>query len=57
MPNPNALWEDIAKINALYEELCWDPGDELVFTHDGSKVIIANKTRYPHTQFTSERPK
>jgi len=45
MPNPNALYEDIEKLNALYEELCWDPDDELVFTHDGNEVIIYNKTK------------
>ena len=51
MPNPDALWEDIAKLDALYEELCWDPDDELVFTHNGSQVIIINKTKNPHTTF------
>jgi hypothetical protein len=45
MPNPNVLYEDMEKLNALYEELCWDPDDELVFTHDGAEVIIYNKTR------------
>ena len=44
MPNPNQLWEDIEKLNALYEELCWDPDDVLEFTHDGKQVIIRNKT-------------
>ena len=44
MPNPNALYEDMEKLTALYEELCWDPDDELVFT-DGAEVIIYNKTR------------
>mgnify|MGYP001180088172 FL=1 len=45
MPNPNALYEDMEKLNALYEELCWDHDDELVFTHDGTEVIIYNKTK------------
>ena len=44
MANPDQLFEDIAKLNSLFEELCWDPDDELVFTHDGEKVIIYNKT-------------
>jgi len=44
MTNPNALWEDISKLDALYQELCWDPDDELVFTHDNGRVIIINKT-------------
>lgn len=45
MPNPNQLYEDMEKLNALYEELCWDPDDELVFTHDGEKVLVINKTQ------------
>ena len=45
MPNPDALWEDIQKLDDLYEELLWDPEDELQFTHDGKRVIIINKTQ------------
>ena len=45
MTNPNALYEDMEKLNALYEELCWDQDDELVFTHDGEEVIIYNKSK------------
>ena len=41
----NALWEDMRKLNSLYEELCWDYDDELVFTHDGKRVIVFNKTQ------------
>ena len=44
MPNPNALWEDIQKLDDLYEELLWHPDDELQFSHDGEKIIITNKT-------------
>ena len=43
MPNPNQLWEDIQKLDDLYEELLWHPDDELQFTHDGQKIIITNK--------------
>ena len=45
MPNPNQLYEDMEKLNALYEELCWGHDDELVFTHDGEKIIIYNKSK------------
>ena len=45
MPNENQLYEDMEKLNALYEELCWDHDDELVFTHDGEEIIIYNKTK------------
>jgi len=44
MPNSNALYEDLRKLNSLYEELCWGHDDELVFTHDGEKVVIYNKS-------------
>lgn len=44
MPNPDQLYEDMAKLNALFSELCWGHDDELMFSHDGSKVIITNKT-------------
>ena len=45
MPNPDALWQDIQKLDDLYEELLWHPDDELQFTHDGKRVIIINKTQ------------
>ena len=48
MSNENALWEDMRRLNALYEELCLgydDDDDELVFTHDGKRIVIYNKTR------------
>lgn len=44
MPNPNQLYEDMQKLDDLYEELLWNPDDELQFTHDGSKIIITNKS-------------
>jgi hypothetical protein len=39
MPNPNQLYEDMEKLNALYDELCWGHDDELVFTHDVFFII------------------
>ncbi len=41
----NLLFEDIKKLDALYEELCWAHDDELVFTHENGRVIIYNKTQ------------
>lgn len=38
------MWQDIAKLNSLYEELMWGHDDKLVFTHDGKRVIIYNET-------------
>ena len=31
------------KLDDMYEELLWHPDDELVFTHDGQKIIITTK--------------
>ena len=44
MPDPDALWKDIQKLDDMYEELLWHPDDELQFSHDGEKIIITNKT-------------
>ena len=44
IPSDSQLYKDITKLNMLYEELCWHPNDELLFTHDGEEVIIVNKT-------------
>jgi len=44
MPNVNALWQDMQKLDDLYNELLWHPDDELQFSHDGQKIIITNKT-------------
>ena len=43
----NDLWEDIERLNALYEELMWDTFDALEFTADyeNDRIIITNKTR------------
>ena len=41
----SSLYDDMRKLNALYQELCWDDDDELVFTHDGTRVIVYNKTQ------------
>ena len=40
MPNPNALYEDMETLNMLYEEMMWDPDDELEFKADYSKNQI-----------------
>ena len=45
MPDPNQLYDDMERLNALYEELCWAHDDELVFTHENGRVIIYNKTQ------------
>ena len=44
MPNNEQLWEDMKRLNDVMEELLWDPDDELVVTHNGTDIIIKNKT-------------
>ena len=44
MPDHNALYKDMQKLDDMYEELLWHPDDELQFSHDGEKIIITNKT-------------
>ncbi len=44
MSNPNQLYQDMQKLDDMYEELMWHPDDELQFTRDGQKIIITNKT-------------
>jgi transcriptional regulator with PAS, ATPase and Fis domain len=44
MPNPEQLYEDMEKLDALFSELCWGHDDELIFTHENGRVIIYNKT-------------
>tara|TARA_B100000287_G_scaffold57417_1_gene50475 strand:- start:1780 stop:1929 length:150 start_codon:yes stop_codon:yes gene_type:complete len=40
----NDLWEDMERLNSLYEELMWDHDDELQFTIEGDKIVITNKS-------------
>ena len=42
---PTDLWEDMETLNALYEELCWDPEKPLEF-----KADYENDQYYYHTQ-------
>ena len=48
MPNPDAVWQDIQKLDDLYEELLWDPDDELQFIEylkGKGRIVITNKTQ------------
>tara|TARA_R110001592_G_scaffold361759_1_gene673589 strand:- start:840 stop:992 length:153 start_codon:yes stop_codon:yes gene_type:complete len=45
MPDPDALWKDMSRLDALYQELCWDADDKLQFTIEGDHVIIFNETQ------------
>ena len=43
----NDLWEDMDRLNALYEELMWDTDYVLEFSADynNDQIIIRNRTR------------
>tara|TARA_B100001248_G_scaffold100065_1_gene74370 strand:+ start:668 stop:850 length:183 start_codon:yes stop_codon:yes gene_type:complete len=43
----NDLWEDMDRLNALYEELMWNTDDVLEFSADytNDQIIIRNRTR------------
>ena len=56
MPDSDALWKDIQKLDDMYEELLWHPDDELVFTHDGKRIIIYNKTIEDKQQNIDQNP-
>ena len=45
MPNPEQLYDDMARLNALYEELMWDHEDTLEFIIENNRVVIYNKTQ------------
>ena len=42
----NDLWEDMDRLNALYEELLWDNEDVLEFVADykNNRIIIRNRS-------------
>ncbi len=44
---PSDLFEDMATLNALYEELMWDHKDILEFSadYDNNRIIIKNRTQ------------
>ena len=46
-PHVNDLWEDMDRLNSLYEELMWDTDDVLEFSadYDNDQIIIRNRTR------------
>ena len=43
----NDLWEDMDRLNSLYEELMWDNEDVLEFVPDyeNDRIIIKNRSR------------
>ena len=44
-PTPTDLWEDMARLNTLYEDLCWDNNDVLDFIIEGNRIVIKNASK------------
>ena len=43
----NDMWEDMDRLNALYEEMMWPHDDVLEFVpdHKNNRIIIKNKSK------------
>ena len=41
---PNDLYDDMRRLNALYEELMWSDDDELEFIIENNRIVILNRT-------------
>ena len=46
-PHVNDLWEDMDRLNSLYEELMWGNDDVLEFVPDykNDRIIIKNRSK------------
>ena len=57
-PTPTDLWNDMDKLNQLYDELGWDHVDYLEFSIEGNHITIRNKSRavsYTHLTLPTKR--
>ena len=41
---PNDLWEDMNRLNALYEELMWSHDDQLEFIIENRRIVTVSYT-------------
>ena len=43
---PSDMYQDMIKLNMLYEEMCWDNSDIIEFypDYDNNTIIIRNKS-------------
>ena len=46
------LWEDMRRLNTLYEELMWSNDDELQFIIENGRIVILNKTHEEYIKKT-----
>ena len=46
-PTPTDLWDDMDKLNELYEELGWDHVDYLEFAVEGNHIFYISRRSHP----------
>ena len=44
-PTPTDLWDDMKKLNDLYDELGWSHRDYLEIVRENNHITIRNKSR------------
>ena len=44
-PTPTDVWDDMQKLDHLYEELMWDHRDKLEFAIEGNHITNRNRSR------------
>ena len=49
---PNDLYDDMRRLNALYEELMWSNDDELQFIIENGRIVNLNKTHEEYIKKT-----
>ena len=49
---PNDMYDDMRRLNALYEELMWEHDDELQFMIENGRIVILNKTHEEYIKKT-----
>ena len=49
---PNDLYDDMRRLNALYEELMWSNDDELQFIIENGSIVLLNKTHEEYIKKT-----
>ena len=52
---PNDLWEDMNRLNALYEELMWSNDDQLEFIIENGRIVIINRTHENYIKKCTQR--
>ena len=49
---PSNLYDDMRRLNALYEELMWSNDDELQFMIENGRIVILNRTHEEYIKKT-----